>query len=175
MAIGNVLHKASKLYLTDVELTSYEGEDWIHNPDMSAVEGVPVRYWKIVLEDVYAMSQAERVALDAPELPTFKAQRKDVIRRDMLSYVNGKYDPTTFAILNSLDADALDSGLTNRAAYIDDMRDWIISLIQQQDTYGAAIDACTTWEAIEAIVWDFSSFESSDPGITPSGALAITD
>lgn len=175
MAIGNVLHRTAKTYVEGVELDDYDQTDWIHNPDLSAVDGVPVRYWKITGSVITEMSQAEKVALDAPDLATFKLSAKDQIRREMLTYIDGKYDSTTFSIINALELGAQADSLTNRRAYLDDLRAWVITLIQQQDTLNASIDACTTLEAIEAVVWDFSSFDASNPGITPSDAIAIPD
>ena len=175
MAIGNVLNRTTKHYHTDVDLTQYAEADWIHDPDLSAVEDVMRRYWNIVGDTVTEMSQASKEAVDAADLATFKAHGTSRILRDMHAYIEGKYPSVVFNMLNNLDSDAVNSDLVNRMTYIDDMRDWFISLHTQRDTHDTAIAACTTLEAIEAVVWDFSSFDASDPAITVKGALAITD
>jgi len=45
--MANVLHRTSKVYLTSVNTPDYPEEDWVINPDLSAVENVPVRYWVV--------------------------------------------------------------------------------------------------------------------------------
>jgi len=174
---GSVLNRTTVAYIEYAELSEdkYPTDAWIYNPDLSAVEGVMPRYWKVNADDVFEMTQAEKEAVDAADLTTFKARGKARIDTVMREYIDGKYPPTTLAILNSLYAHALDSGLTNRAAYLDDLHDWFVSLVNQQTTHNTTIDGSTTLEAIEAVVWDFSSFDASDPAVTPVGALAITD
>lgn len=62
---------ASGIHRTTLEVKSrgvpkdLSDPDWIVNPDLSAVEGQPQRYWKIVGDAVQLMTQAERDAVDA--------------------------------------------------------------------------------------------------------------
>ena len=42
--------------------------EWIYNPDMSAVTGVPSKYWNIIGDVVSEMSQGEKDVIDAATL-----------------------------------------------------------------------------------------------------------
>lgn len=42
--------------------------DWILNPDLSAVEGVDPKYWKIVGDSITEMSPAEKAVADTDEV-----------------------------------------------------------------------------------------------------------
>ena len=62
----NYLHRTTRQYLHSVSPASLSepAENYIYMPDMSAVEGVPVRYWIITGDLVGEMTQAEKDAVD---------------------------------------------------------------------------------------------------------------
>lgn len=66
--MSNVLNRTTKEYLISVSTGFYSTASWIINPDMSAVVGVPSKYWKITGDVVSEMSQAEKDAVDYPNL-----------------------------------------------------------------------------------------------------------
>lgn len=70
--MSTVLNRTTKAYITSANTVEYPVQDWIIEPDMSAVVGLPSKYWVITGDVVSAMPQAERDALDAAEL---QAQR----------------------------------------------------------------------------------------------------
>jgi len=56
--------------------------DWIENPDVSNVVGVPVKYWKMSGDIPFEMTQAEKDAVDAAEvLAALLADRVEAIAR----------------------------------------------------------------------------------------------
>lgn len=56
-------------YLKSVNTPDYEGDgDVLINPDISALVGIPVKYWKRVNGVVEEMSGAEKQAVDDAEL-----------------------------------------------------------------------------------------------------------
>ena len=67
--MATALHRTTKQYLASVNTPDYPIETWIINPDLSAVAGVVVEYWKITGDVVTEMSSAEK---DAAELPSVK-------------------------------------------------------------------------------------------------------
>jgi len=71
--MANVLHRASKQYRPSVNTPDFPKEDWIINPDLSAVENVPKKYWKIIGDAVSEMTPAEK---DTFVLPGAKIQRQ---------------------------------------------------------------------------------------------------
>ncbi|MBT8428494.1 MAG: hypothetical protein KJN79_01140 [Gammaproteobacteria bacterium] len=52
-------------YLQSVNTPDYPVLDWIINPDLSALTGVPQKYWKVVGDTVVEMTQGEKDAADA--------------------------------------------------------------------------------------------------------------
>lgn len=61
----DVLHRTTKALLRSVNTPSYPVVDYVHNPDLSAVTGVPNRYWKINPDDtITEMSQPEKDDVD---------------------------------------------------------------------------------------------------------------
>lgn len=70
--MASVLNKTTLQYIESVNTPDYPTSDWIVNPDMSNVEGVPLKYWKLDGTDVVEMSQAEKEAVDAAGLQSRK-------------------------------------------------------------------------------------------------------
>lgn len=75
--------------------------DWVINPDMSGVAGVPQRYWKMVGDVPTEMTQPEKDAVDAAALSALNAQKEDLIKSRI------KQDP-----LAGITVDVSASGLT---------------------------------------------------------------
>ena len=67
--MADVLNRVTVQLLTSVHTPDFDPGDWIINPDLSAVEGVIQRYWKIVVDAVVEMSAGEKVTADAAALP----------------------------------------------------------------------------------------------------------
>ena len=63
--MADVLHRVTRTFLRSVNSPDFPARDWIIGPDLSAVAGVPPRYWKIDGDAVQPMTQAERDAVDA--------------------------------------------------------------------------------------------------------------
>jgi hypothetical protein len=63
--MANVLNRTTKEYLESVNTPDYPVQDWIIDPDLTAVSGFPARYWVITGDAVMLMDQAQRDALDA--------------------------------------------------------------------------------------------------------------
>lgn len=62
--MANVLNRNTLEFLRSVNTPDYDPEDWIINPDISNVENVPHRYWKLEGETPVKMSEAEKQAVD---------------------------------------------------------------------------------------------------------------
>jgi hypothetical protein len=65
--MANVLNRLTKIYLQSVNTPDYPVNDWIVNPDLSNVAGVPSRYWKIVGDTITEMSVEEKEELNEPD------------------------------------------------------------------------------------------------------------
>lgn len=66
--MANVLNRTTKQFLRSVHDPDYPVQDWIHNPDLSAVVGFDSKYWIITGDAVTLMDQAARGSVDAAEL-----------------------------------------------------------------------------------------------------------
>ena len=67
--MSNVVHRTTKKYLRSVNTPDYPVEDWIINPDLSAVVQVPNKYWKIAGDVVTEMDLTEKSAVDRDAPP----------------------------------------------------------------------------------------------------------
>jgi hypothetical protein len=63
--MSTVLHRTTKEYHESANTPDYPIENWIINPDLSAVSGVPIKYWKITGDAVSEMNQTEKDTVDA--------------------------------------------------------------------------------------------------------------
>lgn len=72
--MATVLNRTTKVLLTSVNTPDFDVVDWIINPNLAAVAGVPVIYWKIAGDNVSEMSQPEKDAVDAADLPAYKQE-----------------------------------------------------------------------------------------------------
>ena len=86
-----VLHRVTKQYLPSANTPDFPSQDWIINPNLSAVIGFDSRYWKINGDTVSLMTQGERDAVDAASLATARnaaaaqlQQQEDILRALML-------------------------------------------------------------------------------------------
>ena len=77
--MASVINRTTLQFIPTVNTPDYSAVDWIINPDLSGVEGVPKYYWKIVGDYVVEMDQAEKDVVDEEELPGFKQEKIDAI------------------------------------------------------------------------------------------------
>jgi hypothetical protein len=75
--MATALHRSTLEIRHSVDPTELPGDpgDWLFNPDFSAVETVPKRYWKVVDDAVLEMDEAEKAVVNAAELAAYKRQR----------------------------------------------------------------------------------------------------
>jgi hypothetical protein len=84
--MGAVLNKTTMEYRTSVNTPSYSEDTWLINPDLSAVNGVEKKYWKIEgdPEVVVEMSQAEKDIVDAALAADEQASLEDQIADNII-------------------------------------------------------------------------------------------
>lgn len=89
--MASVLHRTTKQYLASANTPDYPVQDWIINPDLSAVDGWAQKYW-IITGDLVSLADANaRAAIDAAETEAQRDaitaqldQTEDVLRAFML-------------------------------------------------------------------------------------------
>ena len=79
--MSNVLDRRTLQYLISVHTPNYSVQDYVINPDMSAVIKTPSKYWKLRGDIVSVMSQAEKDVVDANTLPPSKSDEELVLAR----------------------------------------------------------------------------------------------
>ena len=62
--MANVLSRKTLAYSKSVNTPEYPVAEYIHGPDMSGVEGVPQKYWKLVGDVPVEMKAAEKAVVD---------------------------------------------------------------------------------------------------------------
>ncbi|GAI73648.1 unnamed protein product [marine sediment metagenome] len=80
--MSDVLHRTTKEQRFSVNTPDYSVVDWIINPDLSGVTGVPKKYWLITGDVVSEMNQAQKDVVDGVLLPGQKTTKKASLRTE---------------------------------------------------------------------------------------------
>jgi len=149
---------------------SFDPSVYIHNPDLSGVVGVPIKYWKITGDVVSEMTTEEKAVVDAAELAAEKVRVIGELSISIRDYIWTHYEihrQTTFAILL---LEAMYNQYWNRWNYIWGGVQWVQMVIGYYYQIEAAINAQTTLEAVDLIEWNTAQFDALDPAVTIIGA-----
>lgn len=74
--MSDVLNRDTMAFRRSVNAPDFPDPPWLHNPDLSSVEGVEPKYWKLTGDVVSEMLQAEKDAVDAAEMQAGKDSDK---------------------------------------------------------------------------------------------------
>jgi len=91
------------------------------------------------------------------------------------AYISEMYPSFRRELFIALAEEARNSGLTNRAAYVNQVLVWIKTIVAAVIAVEDMIDAVMTIEEINSINLNTEVFASTDPEITVRGAMAIED
>lgn len=127
--MANVLHRVTKQFLRSVHDPDYPEQDWIHNPDLSAVVGFDAKYWIITNDTVALMDQAARDAVDAVEL-----EAKRDTEAAQLANLEGVLRAFMLIVLDEFNAH------TNKENSMRDAMDASTSLADMKTRIGAIVD-----------------------------------
>lgn len=97
------------LSFVDAQGAAVSNAEWIYNPDMSAVEGVPAKYLVITGNVVSEMSQAEKDAVDAA---TLEAKRDKAVA--VIDNLEGDLRQLVRLMISELNILRVEHGLPNR-------------------------------------------------------------
>ncbi len=124
--MANVLNRVTKEYRVSVNEYLHPVVDWIHNPNLSAVAGQPVKWWKIAGDLVSLMNAAEQAAVDAAlaaaAVATNRAEAKDEVDGRILKAFAG-------IMLDEINLLRVKAGLAQRTA--DQLRTAILNRIDE--------------------------------------------
>lgn len=170
-----VLNRTTKEYRIAVDGASFDQAKWIVNPDMAPVQGIPVKYWKIVGDTVSEMPQSEKDGVDASALPGNIASKIGKFKVSVTGYVAKHYDPSQQMTLLSLWSEALSKSWPNRSAKIQSVMDWVNAVLIYFYQKIAEASACTVQSALDAVAFDLTQFDATDPKVSLGDVRAATN
>lgn len=85
--MATVLNRTTKQLLTSANTPDHPSNDWIINPDLSSVSGVPPKYWVITGDVVSVMDAATQAIVDATDLQKVKDATELESQRGVLKAV----------------------------------------------------------------------------------------
>ncbi len=135
--MASALQKSTMIFRESVNTPEFDNDEWIINPDLSAVIGVPRKYWKLVENEIVEMTAEEKAIVDQP---TSKEKvnaaiefGKDLILEfgsgnveasvplEITKAITKELEPITIALMTGTVTVALDEMKKLDSVYIDDM------------------------------------------------------
>jgi len=113
--------------------------------------------------------------LDLYFLQPLRDLKSEKMSRLANEYIEQSYPSYRRELFIVLAEEARNNGLTNRVAYIDQLLNWIKTVVSAVLLAEDAIDSCDTAEEIESISINTEVFSATDPEVTIRGAMAIED
>lgn len=110
-----------------------------------------------------------------PTLAQVKADKLDRSITEILAFVNSRYDLEKRVNFLGIYNNAINKGLTNRAAYFQALLDWQNSVYLYSAYVQYTISSMTTVEDVNNFTWDFTTLLNTDPLISYGGAFSITN
>ncbi len=146
------------------------------DPSASRYDGVDTLYVDgVTQEDLDAALVTYMADLDAYLLAPAREIRKAKVSKASANFIDEIYPSFRRELFIALAEEARNSGLTNRANYINQMLTWVKTVVGSVLVLEDNIDAASTVAEIRAINFDPSPFVDTDPQITVRNALAIED
>jgi hypothetical protein len=98
--MSSALHRTTFQIVDSINTPDYPVGTWVINPDLSPVSGVAVKYWKLTGDVLSEMTQGEKDAVDAADLPSVKQSKMKTIdgRTDELISVGFTYASKQFSL-----------------------------------------------------------------------------
>ncbi len=139
-------------------------------------DGIDTLYVESVTQEALDAALVTYMAdLDTYLLEPSREIRKVRISKASANFIDEIYPSFRRELFIALAEEARNTGLTNRATYINQMLTWVKTIVASVLILEDAIDAATTVEEISAVNFDSAPFIATDPEITIRGSLAIED
>jgi len=105
--MATVINRNTCRVIQSANTPNYPVEDWIIEPNLSSVTGVPKKYWKTSGDSVLEMSQAEKNTVDNANIESLKNSQiaaaflaKEL--RAMISIMAEEFSMTELTLYNTL-------------------------------------------------------------------------
>lgn len=125
------------IFRESVNTPEFDNDEWIINPDLSAVIGVPRKYWKLVENEIVEMTAEEKEIVDQPsskeKVNAAIEFGKDLILEfgsgnveasvplEITKAITKELEPITIALMTGTVTVALDEMKKLDSVYINDM------------------------------------------------------
>ena len=100
---------------------------------------------------------------------------KGSLSTQVYSFISDSYSVQIQQMFQALLTEASILGLANRIIYIQQLLEWVKTIVAYNLTVDDSVDAAVTPEDILAITLDLTPFEATNPSITVKAALEIPD
>ena len=139
-------------------------------------DGIDTLYVESVTQEALDAALVTYMAdLDTYLLDPSREIRKVSISKASANFIEEIYPSFRRELFIALAEEARNTGLTNRATYINQMLTWVKTVVAAVLVLEDEIDAATTLEEIRSIDFDSTPFIATDPEITVRNVLAIED
>jgi len=164
--MSTVINRTTLVIIDSVNTPDYPVEYWIINPDLSALTGVPKKYWKVVGDTVIEMDQSEKDDVDAALLPTAKIAKKISLQNDAdTMIISLGYSNEIQLSFQSMYSDS-NRIRPNRLGYLQSYIEWINQINNEIKTKQDSVDIQTTLDV--RVVGGAITFDNSTNNIIVS-------
>lgn len=161
--MGDVLNRATGQYLKSVNTPDFDPEKWIINPDLKDVGGVDQKYWLIEGDAVRSMNSSEKID---NYLPAAITKKNLDLRAAVNEYITGHYDAIAKLSLLAAWIEGMEKKYPNRISLVESVWVWVQSCIDLYDEKSKEIAGVPSLDALDAITWDLTKLDASDPKVS---------
>jgi hypothetical protein len=176
--VATVVNRTTFQIIDSVNTPDYDPLFWLINPpglDILLSTAVPVRYWKVVGDDLAEMTQPEKDVVDtnAASVAAMISALQDQIDNDVSNYVLTRYTVTQQISFTKIFADGIRKKLIPRVEYIQQFFDWVDTVVAYGNSLKTQVATFTSLTQASSLVEDFTPFNATDPNITTTNAMAM--
>ena len=176
--MATVVNRTTFQIVESVNTPDYNPVSWLINPpglSTLLAGAVPVKYWKVVSDDLAEMTQPEKDVVDtnAASVAAMILALQDQIDNDVSNYIQTRYTVTQQISFVKLYTDGLRKKLTPRVEYIQDFFDWVNTVVAYGDSLKTQVAAFTSLTQASTLIENFTPFNATDPNITTTNAMTI--
>lgn len=182
--MANAIHRTQRDYrgyllrVSSINTPDYSTDDWLVNPDLSSVSGIPEYYWKVTGTppggSVEEMNPSEKSAVDSTRLSDAKVLRKTQLESIKERYLNSKYREEDRRVFNSMYAKGF-KNKPKRREYLESYISWLEQVEQELITRKGQVDSANTLSEINSVSFDEETLDISNPDVTINQALNTSD
>lgn len=170
-----VVNRTTKELKTSVNTPDYDSADWVINPDLSSVSGVPNRYWKIDGDTISPMTGPEREAVDAALADQDKAAKVAELKQTANNFIPDQgYSIQHQQSIQSMYSDGIRIR-GNARNYLQPFVNWFREVDDELKNKIEQVQSEPSYTGIQSVSIDTDSLSASNPNITRETGVGIED